>query len=1128
MRQKNFHKYFKNSLAFFLILSFALPAQYLFYFSSIQVAEAQSPQTQTGDYTANGATNSSTNLGGGVVGYLSGLAPAIAELPLCKGKIKSAMKNLFSKSDLATIDRVTESELEYDLQREAEDGVSQSDSVKTFDEKTYNKVSESEKKLETIDKTTKSLEENDTCLKSIGRMVIKLVLQKMTLATVAWIQNGFDGNPAFIQNPGNFFRDIAKEEILKFGVELNMGADCTLSISGVGTDVTTSGFVGDSDCISPFAFAFMERQANAFNQKFADNARYSLNELIQQTTPEFSAYTFQADFASGGWDAWTYMTSVPANNPLGFQLLASNELQKRLEGTFKAPAEEAREALTQAGGFLGDNRCVEPEGRSRAEHNAALERGEPELDANGKPTGFAVGQCKAWEYVTPGRVAAEAVTKLVNYPDNNLLSADDLNGAVAALTDALILRFSSKIQDGLSNFSREGSDGFLVINQEAMGDNYYATQTERDYYGSTSSAWMRNNPNFDIRFDLSQAFIDTQRTYADKLTSYNLELENLRRNIYQADYCLPGPASNWKQLAQERLNETAKEIPSTAGGLVDIIKGVFLLLKAITIHITPFGVGASLNVGGLIEGGMAIAGQGLPEEILTRYYYTAALQVRSGIRTAPTNQIGSKGDVVNIMETIISSYDSAIKKTYTKSLMPEVTPQIVAAYNKIPGYNQIIENNIEEIAVMRSTVTKLQNLKAEVDLLDPEDESNFAPDSDIMTRFGRLSSSLVDGDDISRVDRLYKQARDEKEYVEDELIEGCENDPKTEALLETTERRPYPEDIFVPFPGHTYGYVPETPPSCNSGETLIGDICVEDEPPVPTCVEPDVLVGYTCVPYDGDYPPYEEEADCSPDLDDPCWNDPLADGPGGTIANSQFGTWTGTCASGCPVGSTGGTWSGANGTGIWTGTWSSTGFGTVLQGNGTWSGTWTGSTTGTWSAGGPTAMTFAGGSGNGGGTWSVLSGYGGGTTTPPNPNISTGNANQDADAYTASLSGKSFLPHGYYVTRRQAPADRIAVQDILLPAGILDLNAKCPLLTLGNSAQRAAERAYKKELKSCRKAKNRADGESPEECRAEATRVYQENRANISYGQEELNKICKFPGTPRDRILPFEKFLQIF
>src|SRR5262249_36001052 len=151
-------------------------------------------------------------------------------------------------------------------------------------------------------------------LKSIGRLVARMLLQKITLSLVTWIQSGYEGKPFFLQDPGEFFYDIAKNEILQFGGEI--------------TDPT----------LYPFGVAFMQNTINAVNTKFNQNARYSLNEFIQQTTPEYSAAGFSVDFSQGGWNAWEHLTSTPANNPLGFQIMASNELSKRLEGTFKSTA----------------------------------------------------------------------------------------------------------------------------------------------------------------------------------------------------------------------------------------------------------------------------------------------------------------------------------------------------------------------------------------------------------------------------------------------------------------------------------------------------------------------------------------------------------------------------------------------------------------------------------------------------------------------------------------------------------------------------------------------------------------------------------------------------------------------
>ena len=48
-----------------------------------------------------------------------------------------------------------------------------------------------------------------------------MLLQKLTISTVNWINSGFDGKPSFVQDSGKFFKDIAKNEILQFGMEIN-------------------------------------------------------------------------------------------------------------------------------------------------------------------------------------------------------------------------------------------------------------------------------------------------------------------------------------------------------------------------------------------------------------------------------------------------------------------------------------------------------------------------------------------------------------------------------------------------------------------------------------------------------------------------------------------------------------------------------------------------------------------------------------------------------------------------------------------------------------------------------------------------------------------------------------------
>ncbi|MDO8659230.1 MAG: hypothetical protein Q7K54_01385, partial [Candidatus Parcubacteria bacterium] len=271
--------YFKNSITTLLIISFIVMP----FYGIPKKAEAQS-------------------LGA----YVTGLAPAITQLPLCKGKLGGATKSLFTGNFSAAWSTINEKlgnkakEIGKDLGDKTSSLVSDFDSIKVSIEGTAADaaIKETNKRAKEIEKSTTSLDANDTCLKNIGRMVIKMLLQKMTMSTVNWINTGFEGKPSFIQDSGKFFGDIAKNEFLQFGGEIN------------------------NEGLFPFGKAWIRNQAEHFNNKFADNARYSLDELIRNTTPQYSATGFWLNFDQGGWGAWSAMTQYPQNNSLGFQLMA--------------------------------------------------------------------------------------------------------------------------------------------------------------------------------------------------------------------------------------------------------------------------------------------------------------------------------------------------------------------------------------------------------------------------------------------------------------------------------------------------------------------------------------------------------------------------------------------------------------------------------------------------------------------------------------------------------------------------------------------------------------------------------------------------------------------------------------
>jgi hypothetical protein len=794
-------KYLKNLITFSLIVSFVVP---LPYFSFVETVSAQ----VSGGYNTQAGALSSGGFGGsgGISSYLQNLGPALKQLPLCKKKISGKTATLFSHAKSLVDPKQATSNLNLSS---ITDEVA-TDKILVYDSSSNEKLDAQGAKLDSIQKGVSSIDENDTCLKSIGRMVIKSLLQKITVSTANWIRTGVrgDGGPAFVQDPKTFFSDIARNEILQFGAEIN------------------------NPELFPFGQAFLQNVAGSYNRKFQDNARYSLNELIQSTTPEYSAVSFSTDFSKGGWDAWTALTAVPANNPLGFQLMASNELAVRLEGTYKSPANEIRDAITQANGFLGDNRCADPEGLTLEQHNAALEAGNQEIESfdfaedgvtiiGTNYTGQIDGICKRWEYVTPGKVISEAATKLVNYTDNNLLKAEDLNDAVAAITDALLARFSSDLMTrGLAGFSDQGSDGNLILDQNNLTGNYIPSQTELDFAASQlGSNWLQENPDFNIRTDITQALIDEQRTYITKLEEQNTKLQELIKSVRQLDYCIPGPNPNWQgQSSIDELYESVKyEAPGS--GLKDV-------LASITGSFDPTGIFSGVQTAVLkLEKEKNVKRQ-------IAHYLTNLLDVHIygswsanvdglGFPQAPAtpnpdqfeqDQILNETGIKNMLANTFETYRQVIQKTYfagANSLavqdgaMPLVTPEARNEFNRISAYEQIIEDNYEKLTTMKSVVIRLTQVKQEIADLGPN------PDIEALkpwiAYFSRLSNEMVTGNDIADVDNVLKEINSKRDYVWNDLLKGeggCEKslenlhvtDPNTYSKY--VRRQPYPYPVY--------------------------------------------------------------------------------------------------------------------------------------------------------------------------------------------------------------------------------------------------------------------------------------------------------------------------------------------
>ena len=782
----------------------------------------------------------------------SGLVPLMSKLPGCQAAIGKGIKNLFSKNSSSIIEDNGDGDpaTVEDMSSELDQAANEADSIPVNNKAVLDELKSQGKDITDIKKSDSAVNKNQNCLNSIGKAIIKLLIQKLTASIVNWIQTGNSGEPLFLTDPSKFFKNIEKQQIIGFSSEL------------------------DDSTKYPFAKNFMQGVANSFNSTFQSNATYSLDKLIAQTNPNCQdasgkasscSLAFNADFSQGGWGAWEALTQIPANNPLGFQLMASNELATRLDGTSESPAQTIKDQLQQSGGFLDVQVCDDPWGVTKQEDAAAIKAG-VSLDGSQAFTtaqenddsfwnGAIPRRCKKWENTTPGGVVGHALTKSMDNSDNALLSAETLNDAIAALIDATTARISSEttgiINKGLAKLPSDASDYQGDASQAGSSNS----QTQNDYTTSqiSASTWLQQNSSFNIRTDLNQALVDQQQTYIDKLYSLDDTLGNLIKWIRQLDYCIPGPNPDYETSASSSISgagdptqkkewwdsAVATTAASMLGGAGSITGGLI--------------GGKSSTIGGPIGGmiGTVVgAGFSIVSSIANRNDTSATfakyIQDILGVNIySKQDQVTDTASLNGLLNNVLNSYSSVINRVYftaginsgnvdTSTYMPPVTLEARSEWQKIAGYQQMVSNSAPKLVTMQSTINRLKAVKIAVDSLNndlangtvKDDNGDIASDQQAQyeinlapykSSFAGLSANLVSGDDIAGINDLINQAVSEQSYVKNNLLEepgdGCE--PFLEHLWKTdkttynkyVDREPYPLEIdhlYPYFDSYTY------------------------------------------------------------------------------------------------------------------------------------------------------------------------------------------------------------------------------------------------------------------------------------------------------------------------------------
>ncbi len=240
-------------------------------------------------------------------------------------------------------------------------------------------------------------------LDGFANAVAKIALKKLTSKTVNWINSGFKGNPAYIQNPKQFFLDIGD----------NVASDF-LSQAGI------------NQICSPFKAQVRLALVKNYISEADENYSCTLSILKDN----YDAFT--NDFAQGGWQGWFEITQNSQNNPYGSYLAAKSTLAIKI-GTEK---NQYQKELDLSGGFLNYKRCP---------------RGGEYVTPGGEK------RCSVEEEtVTPGSAINEQLNRSLGSSWSQLEAADELDEIVTALVTQLVEQVAGKV-GGLFGASEAGS-----------------------------------------------------------------------------------------------------------------------------------------------------------------------------------------------------------------------------------------------------------------------------------------------------------------------------------------------------------------------------------------------------------------------------------------------------------------------------------------------------------------------------------------------------------------------------------------------------------------------------------------------------------------------------------------------
>ncbi|MBI1974534.1 MAG: hypothetical protein HYS51_01635 [Candidatus Zambryskibacteria bacterium] len=240
-------------------------------------------------------------------------------------------------------------------------------------------------------------------LDTVARIAAQIAIQKIVNSTISWAQNGFEGNPAYVTDPKQYFANVA---------------------DGIAGD-----FIAGNDLkflCSPFQ---VKIRLALRNQYLNENPfQCTLTDVVDNIEG------FYNDFNQGGWDAWFSMTQNSSNNPYGAYLDAQIELDKRISDKL----ELTQSQLNWDQGFISWSECLKYNPPAMIKNPNGDGYIPNPVSIPGKATGECVERSPT---KTPGSVIKAGLDKVLPAGMERLINVQQADQLIEAFATGILQRY---------------------------------------------------------------------------------------------------------------------------------------------------------------------------------------------------------------------------------------------------------------------------------------------------------------------------------------------------------------------------------------------------------------------------------------------------------------------------------------------------------------------------------------------------------------------------------------------------------------------------------------------------------------------------------------------------------------